>query len=81
MSSGSYRQVNVKCPFYRSDDGRGKIICEGLKERSTVSLNYRRKQDYEKHIRGLCSGEYKQCPVHGMLMEKYEEKNHGKNDL
>lgn len=27
---GSYKQVNVKCPYYRSDNGRDRIICEGL---------------------------------------------------
>ena len=31
MSSGSYIQVDVLCPFYRSDTSRPvKIICEGI---------------------------------------------------
>lgn len=28
MSSGSYRQVLVQCPFYLYDDGAGRICCE-----------------------------------------------------
>lgn len=30
MASGSYMQAAVVCPFYCSDDGHRKIVCEGL---------------------------------------------------
>ena len=30
MASGSFRQVDVQCPFFMSDDGRQCIVCEGF---------------------------------------------------
>ena len=33
MASGSYRQVYVVCPYYVTDNGRDRIVCEGLTPR------------------------------------------------
>ena len=38
MSSGSYNQVRVECPFYCGDDGRQRITCEGILEGSSLTL-------------------------------------------
>lgn len=74
MASGSYRQVDVRCPFYKSDDGRGRITCEGLIDQSSLTLSYRQRGDYEIQIGVFCSGCYDRCEVYRMLMEnKYEE--------
>ena len=51
MASGSYRQVDVGCPFYKFDDGQRKITCEGIVEGSSVVLTYLRKEDYVKQNR------------------------------
>ena len=69
MSSGSYRQVYVKCPFYRQDDARGKIVCEGIVDGSTVSQNYRSKADLNQQMDIFCCDYYKSCEVYRMIME------------
>ena len=69
MSSGSYRQVNVKCPFYRLDDCRGKVVCEGIVEGSTVSLNFKNREDLNQQMDIFCCEYYKNCEVYRMLME------------
>lgn len=72
MSSGSYRQVYVQCPFYKFDDGKRRITCEGLIEDSSVALIYHRKADYETQIETFCCEHYKKCEVYRMLMNKYD---------
>ena len=73
MASGSYRQIEVRCPFYKTDDGQRRIVCEGVDDHSTVSVNYRRRADLHKRISVFCAGNYENCLVYRMLMEKYEE--------
>lgn len=73
MASGSWRQADVQCPFYKSDDGRGRITCEGLVDESSLTLSYRQRGDYEIQIGAYCCGCYDRCEVFRMLMEKYEE--------
>ena len=43
MASGSYKQVDVKCPFYRNDDSRCKLSCEGVTEGSTLTWRFQHK--------------------------------------
>ena len=73
MSSGSYRQVHTGCPFYRSDDGKNKIVCEGIVDDSSVVLNFRKKIDYNTQMKVFCCEHYDRCEVYRMLMEKYRE--------
>ncbi len=73
MSSGSYRQVRVECPFYRSDDGKGKIICEGLTDDSSLILSFRKRISYERHMDNFCCRRYKYCELYGAINRKYEE--------
>lgn len=73
MPSGSFRQIDVQCPFYKHDDGKRRITCEGLVDRSSLSLTYLSKKDYEIQIETFCCEHYKKCEVYRMLMEKYEE--------
>lgn len=72
MSSG-YRNVDVGCPFYRTDDGSHKITCEGIIDDSTLAIYFRKKKDYEIHISVFCCDHYQNCEVHQMLLEKYKE--------
>lgn len=69
MSSGSYRQVNVKCPFYKHDDNRWKVVCEGIVDGSTLSLNFKDKGDFNQQMDIFCCDYYKNCEVYRMLME------------
>lgn len=73
MSSGSYKQVDVLCPFYHSDDGKHRIICEGVVDHGNLTLFFNRKSEYNQHITHLCSESYSECEVNKMLMQKYEE--------
>lgn len=50
MPSGSYKQADVRCPFYKFDDGKHRITCEGLIDDSSLALIYHKKMDYEIQI-------------------------------
>ena len=74
MSSGSYRQVHVGCPFYKFDDGRSRVNCEGIVENSTLALIFHKRADYEQQMELFCCQYYQKCEVYRMLMEnKYED--------
>ena len=73
MSSGSYRQVYILCPYYRSDDGRHTITCEGLTANSTLRLQYGTKEDYEIQLKTFCERHYDNCEICRMLTELNEE--------
>lgn len=70
--SGSFNQVDVQCPFYRTDSDR-RITCEGIIDGSTLTLYYRKKQDYKIQMRTFCCNHYEKCEVYRMLLQKYEE--------
>ena len=74
MASGSYKQNLVQCPFYKHDDGWRRITCEGLVDRSSVSLSYQNTRDYAIQFDSFCCEHYKKCEVYRMLMvSKYDE--------
>ena len=73
MPSGSYKQVYVRCPFYRSDDGQRHITCEGPTEESSLTLNFPRKSEFETQITVFCCEHYQNCEIYRMLMDKYED--------
>jgi hypothetical protein len=75
LPSGSFFQADVGCPFYKYDDGRRRITCEGLVDESSVALIFNRRSDYELQIREFCCKYYKNCEIYRILMEKYEEDN------
>lgn len=77
MPSGSYKQIEVQCPFYKYDDGKQRITCEGLvDEKSSIALIYQRRSDYNKQINLFCCEHYKKCEIYRMLMEaKYNEED------
>lgn len=74
MPSGSYKQVYVQCPFYKHDDGKKRITCEGLiGEGSSLALIYHRKDDYEMQITEYCCNRYICCEIYRMLMKNYDD--------
>lgn len=73
MPSGSFVQADVLCPFYKYDDGRRRITCEGTVDDSSIALIYHHRADYERRLAMYCCGEYGDCAVCQMLMRKYEE--------
>ena len=75
MPSGSYKQIEVQCPFYKYDDGKQRITCEGLVDNSSLALIYQKKGDYEAQINVFCCEHYKKCEVYSILMAKYDEED------
>lgn len=72
MSSGSYRQVDVQCPFYKYDDGTKRVTCEGITDDSSISLRFRKKEGWQQHMDIFCCRRYICCEIYRMLMGKYE---------
>ena len=74
MPSGSYNQVYVKCPFYKEDDGRLSIICEGFGDACYLKQRYHNKAQYATQISVFCCKNYQRCEVYRLLMKtKYDE--------
>ena len=73
MPSGSYKQIDVKCPFYKFDDGKRRITCEGIIDDSSLALIFHNKHDYEMQFDTFCCELYKKCEIYRLLMDKYDE--------
>ena len=73
MSEGSYRKAYVRCPFYRADDGRAVITCEGIVERSVLSWKFGTRKDYLCQMHTYCEKHFDRCEVYAMLAAAYEE--------
>ena len=73
MPSGSYRQVHVRCPFYKFDDGKRRITCEGIIDDSSLALIYHNKCEFETQMQAFCCDRYNNCEIYRMLINKYEE--------
>ena len=63
------RQKDVKCPFYRQDDGKGCLACEGVVEGSTMEWKFENQQDLKQQMEIFCCDYYKNCEVYRMLRE------------
>ena len=59
----------VRCPFYKFDDGKRRITCEGIIDDSSLSLTFRKKADQEKQLYVFCCRYYEHCEIYRMLME------------
>ena len=73
MPSGSFMQAYVLCPFYKYDDGKRRITCEGIVEDSSLAITFRDKADFNTQVAIFCCKNYKNCEVFRMLEEKYKE--------
>lgn len=74
MASGSYKQVDVICPFYKRDDGKRRIVCEGLVDNGNITLLYSDKLDYERQILVFCCENYEKCEIYqALLNSKYPD--------
>lgn len=72
MEEKGTKQYNVECPFYRFDDGKGLIRCEGLVEKSSINLKYRKKQDFAIQLQTFCCQHFRKCEIYRVLMETYD---------
>lgn len=66
-------QVYVECPFYLTDNGKNRIICEGLLPGSQLQSYFRKRKDYRLQAEIFCCGSYKTCEIYDALSKKYEE--------
>lgn len=74
MPSGSYYQVYVQCPFYKEDDGKSSIVCEGFGDARYLKQMYFNKAQYTRQMMVFCCENYKRCEVYRVIMEtKYDE--------
>lgn len=73
MSSGSWRQIFVVCPYYRYDDGKARVTCEGLVDDSSIAVIFGRKADYDIHMATFCCKHYDRCEIARVIAEKYRE--------
>lgn len=69
----SYWKGIVQCPFYKNDDGKSIVRCEGVEGSLNTTLFFRRKKHYQDLISKKCVDNYEDCKVYKMLMTKYEE--------
>ena len=69
--STDYASVNVKCPFYITEEEK-KILCEGLEKGSRIALEFRGKQYKEKVKEKYCNGDFEKCKVYKPTNDKYE---------
>ena len=65
-------KASVRCPFYRCDDGRRNIVCEGFVDDSCVTLTYRFRHLFDKQLEIFCTDRFENCEAYRLLMEKYE---------
>lgn len=75
MTGSSWKgRCDAQCPFFRSDVGKQKrISCEGIVDKSTLSLTFHRKKDYETQLSVFCCEHYKNCEIYSVLMQKYDD--------
>lgn len=71
--SGSYFQCFVRCPFYKRDDGRRRIVCEGIMDDSSICLTFQFDNLFKRQMETFCCEHYDRCEVYRMLIQKYED--------
>ena len=68
----SWNQARVGCPFYLDDDGKTRIVCEGLVKCSRIALEYSRQKDFDIQMKTFCWDRYTNCEIYRVLIEKVE---------
>lgn len=70
--STSFDSVNVRCPYYQSND-EFRITCEGLTEDSSIVLRFIRKDDMAFQLDNYCSRGFQFCEIAQVLQMKYTD--------
>lgn len=73
-----YEAKFVKCPYYRNHDAN-RIVCEGLAQGNTINLVFESQTEKKAYMKDVCYDILgcRDCPVHMMLDQKYEEELYG----
>ena len=69
----TYKDVRIKCPFYKISDGKSFVLCEGPKKRTSVTTRFYRGDELRGHIKKHCEDCYKSCWLYRDCMLKYDE--------
>ena len=69
----SWNDVAVVCPFYKQDDGKREILCEGICDGCNMKLSFAKKNDFKIQLRTFCMKHFERCEVYHAAMEKYKE--------
>ena len=70
--STSYMSVDVKCPFYKGDDGK-KLICEGIEDKCNIHHQFENKAGKIKRMEKYCTKNFAKCRLYQILDEKYNK--------
>lgn len=74
MASGSFRQADVLCPFYVTDNGKNIIDCEGLTKGGKLRTLYKRNDLQRKQMEQFCCCDnYRRCLIYIANQTKYED--------
>lgn len=76
MPSGSFRQADIRCPYYKWDNGKNRISCEGIIPDSQIQNFFRRPTDLSAQVRVFCTGCYEKCEVAAVLEQRYKEEEY-----
>ena len=70
----SWRQADIKCPFFRNENEKEKSInCEGILNGSVVCSRFRSPKKREKQLRLFCEDEYTRCEIYKAIDVKYRD--------
>lgn len=69
----SYKSVDVKCPFYRNDDGKRQVTCEGVCEGAECALIFRRRSELKRQLEVFCCGWYQRCEIYKAVNARFLE--------
>ena len=60
-----WTDADVRCPFYLSDDRKGRsITCEGYGAGTDTISRFRSLQQKDRHMGVYCVGRFQSCPVY-----------------
>lgn len=68
----SWAEAYVQCPFYKYDDGKKGITCEGAVNGCINRTLFYTAKRQRSHLEKYCCKVYRACPVYQMLNKKYE---------
>lgn len=69
--STDYKEVDVKCPYFRSMS-KYCVRCEGIIPESTVEHHFRNVEDKDFHLDGWCCDKFEYCESYEAINKNYE---------
>ena len=76
MPDGGWNAATMRCPFYKHDSYKHKIIiCESiLDEKGSSTQRFRRQSDRLRQLECFCAGDYRKCEIYRMILQtKYPD--------